>query len=211
VLATGIALAIVVVTANVFLLLNEPGPVTGTCTPARPCGPPRAEPILLGKRWVSLDLGYSFEYDAGWFETVAEDGHSVRLQLTGDMVLHGKTLHVKGAEVWVDGVRAVDKGPEQLLSDRRTALSRFGLVEDAHSATTILGPSIGYLSGVGGSFSGTVDANGPVGPMTVAIVAAGNNRVSAVLSFVIASNLDPEEVVALRGLADLVLKTWRWP
>ncbi|HXY92724.1 MAG TPA: hypothetical protein VEP49_09630 [Acidimicrobiia bacterium] len=211
-LAFGAGLAIVVVVANVVVLLSTPGAPTAPCSTGPACPPPVA-PIALGVPWTSTELGYSFQYDDR-FTVVSQDGRGVRLRFPFDQSSSASARKVSFSEVAVTAVPASEGTPQQLLDRRKDELSQqiLGLEADDHSGTTILGPSIGHLDGVGGSYVGTFDsAQGPTAPATVALIAAGNERVSAVFTYVLVGSLDADETTSMRETADLVLSTFRWP
>jgi hypothetical protein len=202
-----IGLAIVVGVANVVLLINEPGPAQPDCQPDRPCIPPvNRDAVSLGRRWVSRDLGFSFEYPTGWLRLASEDGASVRLEIPTDAFQ---------SEVWISGARASDSSIEELVRQRRDALSQrvVGLQEDNDSPERVVSPSLGFVRGVGGSYAGTLDSgSGPTAPATTAIMAAGDGNVNVVLSFLIAGEgLSHKQIQQYRMYAgSLVVSTMKW-
>jgi hypothetical protein len=213
----GAGLALVIVVANVVVLVSTPGSVPARCATSPAC-PPLVEPIAVGKRWSSTELGHSFEYDDR-FSVVAEDGRGVRLRLNldelSDASRGGPAGSVSLGEVTVTAVPSSEQTPQQLLDQQRQELSQqvLGLREDNDSGTTILGPSIGHLDGFGGSYVGTLDSSqGPTGRAVVALVAAGNGKISAVVSYVVGgTTLAPNQTQRMREKADTILSTFRWP
>ncbi|HXY92722.1 MAG TPA: hypothetical protein VEP49_09620 [Acidimicrobiia bacterium] len=199
-----VGLAIVVVVANVVVLIGRSGPAQPDCQPDQACLPQR-EPAALGQRWTSSELGFSFEYPPDWLQVVSQDGRSVHLQIPTNSF---------ESELWVSGVPASEASVDQLVQQRRDALAQrvVGLQEDNDSPDRIVSPSLGYVHGVGGSYSGTLDSgSGPSAPATVAIIAAGDGKVNVVLSLVLAGNLDHSHIQNYRiGSSRLVLNTMRW-
>jgi hypothetical protein len=216
-LVFGAGLAIVVLVANVVVLLSTPETQPAPCA-ASPACPPPVEPLAAGERWTSTALGYSFEYEGPRFSIASQDARGVNLRLELDRLpeaaLGGSRDSVSLGEIWVTAAPASERTPQQLLAQRRDELAQrvLGLEEDSASGTTILGPSIGHLDGFGGSYVGTLDAQGPAGRAVVAIIAAGNQRISVVFSYVLGgTTLSANQSKTLRERGDLILSTFRWP
>lgn len=215
-LAFGAGLAVIILVANVVVLLSTPGGVPAPCATSPTC-PPLIEPIAVGEFWRSTELGYSFEYDSR-FSIVSQDPRGLTLQLGLDALSDGARGGPRGSvslsEVSVSAVPARERTPQQMLEQRYDDLAQqvLGLQKDTSSGTTILGPSIGHLDGVGGSYLGTLDSTqGPKGRAVVALIAAGNGRISVVVSYVLeGTTLDPNQSQRLREKADTILSTFRW-
>jgi hypothetical protein len=209
VLAVGVGLATIVVVANILVLVKAPGAVHPPCNPGEHCiTPPSPHAVSLGKEWKSTALGYSFEYPADSFVVAAEDARGVRLTASA-------TNGAFNVEVWISGAPAQEASTADLVSERRNALSQgiLGLTEDDSSAERVVAPGLGFISGVGGAYAGTVNTpQGPTVAAQVAIMAAGDGRTNAVMSIVTSGeSLSADNVYVLRRLfADLIYDTFRW-
>ena len=208
VLFAGIGLVLVVGTASVLLVVNEPGTARPDCRREQACLPPSANgAVTLGRLWVSRDLAYSFEYPTDWLRVVSEDDRSVHLRIPTDRI---------ESQVWISGAPANESTTSDLVKQRRNAIAQrvVGLVEDDDSPNRIVAPSLGFVSGVGAAYKGTLDsASGPTKPANVAIIAAGNGKVNVVMSVLFAGDgLDHDLVEGLRIAAGrLIVDTMRWP
>ncbi len=208
VLFAGIGLVVVIGAASVLVLINEPGAAQPDCRPHQACLPPSGNgAVSLGRRWVSRDLAYSFEYPTDWLRVVSEDGQSVHLQIQTDRV---------ESEIWISGAPANESSTKQLVQQRRDTLAQrvVGLEQDDDSPDRIVAPSLGFVHGVGGAYRGTLDsATGPTKPADVSIVAAGNGKVNVVMSVLLAGDgLDHDLVQGLRIVGGrLIVDTMRWP
>ena len=212
------ALALIVIVANLVVYVVSPGADTSACPTRAECAP-RGASFLTEEPWPSpglgADLGFSFDYDAHWFDIVDQNPRGVLFTLNGQPRLNPQT-DLSSASVWVAAVPASQATPAQLLADRRSRLAQRmtgGLTDDKHSASTVLGPSIGYVKAIGGSYTGTLDsADGPGAPAKVVIIAAGDGHISVVFSYVVAgTQLDAKKnLPTIRSLADSMLSTFRW-
>ena len=206
-LVAGIGLAVVVATTSVLVVVNEPGAARPDCRREQACLPPSANgAVSLGRRWVSHDLAYSFEYPTDWLRVVSEDDRSVHLKIPTDRI---------ESQIWISGARANESSTSELVKERRNAIAQrvVGLVEDEDSPDRIVAPSLGFVSGVGSAYRGTLDsASGPTKPANVAIVAAGNGKVNVVMSVLFAGDgLDHDLVEGLRiATGRLIVDTMRW-
>jgi hypothetical protein len=208
VLFAGVGLVVLVGVASVLVAIREPGPAQPDCRPDQPCLPPSPSngAVTLGRVWVSPDLDYSFQYPTDWLRVASEDGTSVHLDIPTDRW---------ESEIWVSGAPANESSTKQLLEERRDALAErvVGLKLDDDSPDRIVAPSLGFVSGVGSAYRGTLDsASGPTKPASVAILAAGNGKVNVVMSVLLAADgLDHDLVEGLRIAAGrLIVDTMRW-
>jgi hypothetical protein len=155
--------------------------------------------------WRSRDLGFSFETEG--YPPSDENGNSVTFQFDGT---NGK-FH---SEARVEGVAASEATPDELLSRRRDAMSEtiLGLTEDTAASTMLDGPSIGFVSGVGGSYRGTLLSGSldPDKPAVVAIFAATNGRITVVFSYTVTGYRNAADVLDMRGWEDGVLSSFEW-
>ena len=196
-----VVLALVAVAAIVLLLLNEPDEPEAPCKPGVPCVlQRRADPITYGKAWVSRDLGYSFQYQSDVLAITSQDGTSVQFGARGSRA---------EVQIWISGARAGTSSVEDLVKQRRDALAQrvLGLTEDTNSADRVMAPGFGFVRGVGGAYTGTLDsASGPSSPANLVIMAAGDGRTNVVLSMLITGeDLDHALVQGVRNAAGLVI------
>ena len=156
--------------------------------------------LSLGKLWVSRDLGYSFEYPT-FLSVTSEDGRNVQFEVS--------TTSGFDVQIWVTGARAGTASVDQLVTDRRNALSQrvLGLSEDDDSADRVIAPSLGFARGSGGSFSGTLDSpTGPSSPANVAILAGGDGKTNVVFSILVAGqSLDHKTIQFVRNAAGVLI------
>ena len=122
-------------------------------------------------------MGYSFEYDGDVF-TLSDSA-------AGQAVLAGNFFDT---QVIVDAVPAATP-PSELLAEELTKVDRFliGRVADSDAYDALLGPSIGYIRGEGGVYTGTlVSRDGtPLAPGGVTIVAATNGRLTVAVVVIV--------------------------
>lgn len=200
----------------------SPAPSGGggpTATPAGSPGTPTAQPsagaspglsggtvgIRAGTPWLSSELGFEFEYYASLWTVVQSDARGVSLRAGYP------------ARLTIEGVPAGEAGAQALLDARLAELKAEvpDLAPDPRERNTILGPAIGFVDGVGGSFAGSVtNAQGGTTPVGVTVLAASDGRISVVLTLIVDN---PEtnrgrswRQQAARGTVSIVVKTFRW-
>ena len=204
-----------VASATSPLATVAPRPPTAAPTPA-PVGPTFAPPIatptsdsppaLSGTVYTDASLGYGFEYDADAF-TLADSG-------AGFAVLNG---NIFDAQIWIDAVTA-ETAPWQMISNELGQVDRFLLarVADADAYDAVLGPSMGYIRGQGGVWSGTlVGRDGtPIAPGGVTIVSSTDGRITVAMVVIVgtpdARQGGETQQHSVRSAADDILKTFKW-
>jgi hypothetical protein len=182
-------------------VLRQPVPPAPSCPEVVNCGnPPLGPGLVTGTLWRSADLGFTIEFSPGLWEVADEDGRNLKLVFRDSRFL---------AYIWVQGVNASEATPQELLERRVDDLGRgiLGLA-DVEPKDRLLGPNVGYVDGPGGAFAGTADTpQGPGSPVAVAVMAATDGRVSAVVSIVTDT---PARTFAF-GKADSVFNTFLFP
>jgi hypothetical protein len=156
--------------------------------------------------WTSTDHGFEFEY-SDWWSVDGSDGSRA------DLVFEGPA----DALLIVDSVPTSEAGPEA-FADRW-----FGVIGgeapdlrlDTGERNAILGPSIGFVDGIGRSYAGTwASPQAATVPIGVGLVTASDGRTTVAVVLIV---WNPDSTVgstwrqhAVRGTAELVLKTFRW-
>ena len=167
-----------------------------------PKPPTGADALVNGVVWKS-DLGARMEYYPNLWEVVENDPRDLKLKLA----LPGRSD--LDLFVWVR-VAPTSEGPlSQLVDDRIGSLKDdiLALKEDTSLGAEILSPAIGYLDGIGAAHQGAADTpQGPGNPVHVLLMAAHDDKVSAVVT---AASTSSER--SLFGLADTLLNTFRFP
>jgi hypothetical protein len=163
-------------------------------------------PAVSGTVWRDDSLSYSFEYDDRVF-TLSQSND-------GLAVLDGNFFDT---QVVIRAVPAATS-PRQLIDEQLARVDRFliGRVADTDPYDALLGPSIGYIRGEGGVFSGTlVSQDGtPLAPGGVTIVASTDGRITVAVLAIVGT---PDVLLgsdthqnAVRSAADEILKTFDW-
>ncbi len=222
VVALGVVLLVAAVVATVAKS-PEPPP---DCQPGQACGGPppgeavASEPatprpsvdlgvgIRAGVPWRSTELGVEFEYNDRVWVLEREDGHSAELSLDASI----------DASLTVEAVPASEADAEALAKRRLADISSSvpDLAPDDRGRYAILGPAIGYIDGVGGTFAGSVtSAQGATTPVGVSLLAASDGRTTVVITLVVAEPDAPvgdewAQLVVREGAAELIVKTFRW-
>jgi hypothetical protein len=200
--------------------LPTPRPVTspavtlapGATPPAGASLPPVATPgsdsppVVTGTLYSDSSLGYSFEYDPEAFE-LAEHGDGVA-------VLSSKHFD---AQVWIDA-KTADTAPRQMIQTELADVDRFLLarVTDEDTYDAVLGPSVGYVPGEGGVWSGTIVSRDgtPLAPGGVTIVSASDGRITVAVVVIVgtpdARQGGETQQHAARSAADDIVKTFQW-
>ena len=196
------AFATILIVAYQVIRLLAPHPAPPPCAPGGPCGaPPQGSALAEQTTWRSGALGFAFDYDPNLWTVDSQSAHAVVLRSneTGSPFF-----------VWVDAVGASGARPEDLVATRVQDLGNtiLGLAQDTSARGQILGPAIGYLPGVGARYDGQVDTpQGPGGRVAVAVMAATDGRITAVVSVV----TDAAASRRAFAQADSMLNTFLWP
>jgi hypothetical protein len=188
---------------------GEPTPGPGEPTPG-PVPTPTSDspPALAGSLLRNETLGYSFEYHGDHWVLGDSGG------IEGRTVLNGVFFD---AQVVIDVAPATVSTAEMIASQLAFA-DRFtlGRAPDTDSYDALLGPSIGYIRGEGGVYSGTLlDRDGtPVEPVGITVLASTNGRITVGVIVIAGqpdARLGPDtHQYAVRASTDLVLKTFNW-
>jgi hypothetical protein len=190
--------------ALVVVLLLAPPKAHPPCSFAQPCPPPRVPRQVRGTVWRS-SLGFQLEYSSGW---------SVGSQDSDGIVLTSKDFD---GVVKVAGRRSTDY--RRLYKDEIGSLkSKFNLTESTDEARAVVGPNVGYQSGVGADYCGNTTSNqGGAIPVDTVAMAASKDGVSAFVALVSADckKTDNDSESPLYDLslarADQLLNTFSWP
>ena len=176
--------------------LALPGPTPTDDTPA----------AISGEQFTDDSLGFGFEYDpAAWSLSDSGDGFAV---------LHSSNFD---CQVLVD-VADADTSPQQMMDSELSQIDRLlvGRVADTDTYDAVLGPSIGYVRGVGSVWSGTlVSSDGtPLEPGSVTVLSSTDGRITAAIVVIVGSpdaqvDGDTQQYDARKD-ADDILKTFDW-
>jgi hypothetical protein len=240
------ALILLALIAAVVVFLGKPAPPVAPCAPAQPCAPlpslpvvgsspgpgatprPQSSPgsvplptpggpvvpqpssdapvALSGTPYTDSSLGYSFEYNS--------DAFSLGDTSAGSAVLNGQAFD---AQVWVDA-KTADTSPSAMIQSELADIDNFLIarVADPDTYDALLGPSIGFVPGDGGVWSGTLvgrDGN-PVAPGGVTIVSATDGRITVAVVVIVgtpdARQGNDTQQHDVRTAADDILKTFQW-
>jgi hypothetical protein len=224
--------AILVIAAIVAMLADAPEPPPD-CQPGTECGgpPPAAEVdpsavpsepperpsavpagtvgIRAGTPVINGQLGYQFEYSDWWaIDSSNDDPREVDLVYQGTS---GDGLLIVAA------VPSGEASVQAYAADWTNQLKDWApdLQADDSEKNAILGPSIGFVDGLGltfaGSRSGTLLSSTPVG---VSLLVASDGQTTAAVVLIV---WNPDKPVAskwlqynIRSRAELILKTFRW-
>jgi hypothetical protein len=162
--------------------------------PASDAAPYRARTV-----WRSTEWGFSFEYDDDLWTIRDEGARGVQL-----VAARGNVSLSIGA------FPAADGSPQQVFEDEQDRLADviLGFTEEPDPLRALPGiPNIGYRVGLGGAFAGTI--NSPQGPtinVSIAILTAGDDRMTVLVSLVTTSQLRPPAF----SVTDSILNTFRW-
>jgi hypothetical protein len=240
------ALILLAVVAGVIVFLGKPAPPVAPCPPGQPCAPvpslppvgssplpistprPQGTPgplptpgaslapvqtptsnspvVVAGTPYTDSSLGYGFEYNPDVF-TLAS-------QSDGSAVLNGVFFDT---QVWVDA-KPADTSPSKMIENELSDIDRFLIarVADTDTYDALLGPSIGYIPGQGGVWSGTLTSKDgtPIAPGGVAVVSASDGRITVAVVVIVgtpdARQGDETQEHAVRSAVDDILKTFQW-
>ena len=198
--AVGLAVSVGIGAVVVALVAPGRGPL---CQPYTPCGPPPSHAALVNQTvWRSPQYGFTVEYPSQILSPSEQTGSSLALDLGAGN---------SGGTILVFGTPASADGPAQAITSalgRLTGIS--SLAANNSAADRLLGPAVGYRSGVGGVYTGYADASqGVGGEQTVYAQSATDGRVTiTVLAIGASSNAGPKSAIAQAG--DIVINGIRW-
>ena len=199
----GLVLAVTIGAAALVVKSKEPAPPKPVC-PTLPCGKPptpprsRAAAFVPGTPFTSQRFGYRFDYDPSLWTVSAQDESNVQLGIGGKVVLT------------IQGFDPSEGTPEELMNHRIATLpfNVVSLSEDTKEADRILGPAVGYESGVGKLLQGALDTpQGPGSPIDVVVMAATDGKVTVVMTLVTFDDVKDQAF----GLADQLMNEFRFP
>jgi hypothetical protein len=183
--------------------------VENTCRYPDPCGPPTQSAELISQTPWDSPLGFGLRYDANvWRPGGLQDDHTITLLLGGRT---DAVLRVQGST----GAEPQD-ALDAFVADLQAHVP--DLAEDDRAFRLVLGPEVGYVDGVGASYSGHIQtAQGPGPIVTASIMAARQGDVTVVAGVVMIGqhwiqtnddgSWDGEDVFQA---ADAVINTVRW-
>ena len=181
---------------------------TGPASPAPVATPESTSPpvVLGGSSWRSGALDYGFEYDAENFSLS---------QATDTLTVFNFNFY--DAQIVIEAT-ADDITPAEMIQRELAVIDGFmiGRTEDGDEYDTVLGPSIGYLSGEAKVFSGILtNSDGtPFAPGGVTVLASTNGRITVAVVVVVAEpdaqfGSDTAQFM-VRGTVDDILKSFDW-
>jgi len=188
---------------------STPVPTAQGTTPGpgqspQPTPASNAAPFVAGKVWRSQTLGYSFEYDDSLWTLGQQDAAFAQLLLGP----------VEVDVVGYPSSTSVDEALQQTLQNVDTFV--IGRAPNTRPYDALLGPSIGYVNGKGGVFSGTFkNADGTPGDSAgIALMAATQGKATVVF-LVLVENPDKDFGSgtlnhAARSEVDEMVKTFLW-
>lgn len=197
-----VALAVSVGIGAVVVALVAPGKAP-LCQPYTPCGPPPNTAGLINQSvWRSSTYGFTVEYPSQILSRSGETGSSLALDVNAGN---------SSGTILVFGTPASADAPVRAIT---AALGRVpgisSLAADTSAADRLLGPGVGYHSGVGGVYTGYADASqGVGGEQTIYAQSASDGRVTiTVLAIGAANDAGPKSALAQVG--DIVINSIRW-
>jgi hypothetical protein len=199
----GVLLALFIGAAIGVVALRKPAPAKVLCPPGAPCAPPTGKPLASLKVFTS-PVGFRLEYDPSEFKV---EGRS------SDYIQLFRSTKSGGALLWVEGAPSSQLSPQAMIKRRIDDLgSRVvgSMVTDNLPSHRILGASVGWRSGIGANYAGTIDTpQGTADPVTVGSVAASNGRVTMAATYVTDVTDEMARPHVLVGL-DNVVNSVRW-
>jgi hypothetical protein len=196
-----VALSLSVGVGAVVVALVAPGSAP-LCKPYTPCGPASSGMGLVSQTvWRSSQYGFTVEYPGSALSTSQQTGSGLVLDLQAG----------GGGTIVVLGEPAAQASPAKAITSELAKLSGVSqLASDTSQADRLLGPGVGYRSGVGGVYTGFGDASqGVGGEQTIYAESATDGRVTiTVLAIAAANDAGPKSAIA--QAADLVINSVRW-
>jgi hypothetical protein len=204
-LVSGAALGALLAAAFASGALAAPGAPAPPCKPGVPCAIPPTGPSTPPRytAWRSSGLGFSLRYNDHEWSPSSTSPDQLVLEPTGDRI----------GRLTVKAVRSSRASPASLLAGEVASLrgQLLGLASDPAPGDQLLGTNVGFRPGPGAVYTGTTSTpQGPQDPVALAIVAAGNGRISIVVTAVGAVN-DVIERTDLYQSADDIINSVQWP
>jgi hypothetical protein len=197
-----VALSVSVGIGAAVVALVAPGSAP-LCQPYTPCGPATSGMGLVSQTvWRSSQYGFTVEYPGSALSTSQQSGSGLVLDLQAGG---------SGGTIVVLGAPAAQASPAKAITSELAKLSGVSqLAADTSQADRLLGPGVGYRSGVGGVYTGFGDASqGVGGEQTIYAESATDGRVTiTVLAIAPANDAGPKSAIA--QAADLVINSVRW-
>lgn len=199
------AFAVVVIGGALAVALLGRGDPERSCPADRVCSdPPQGEPLVNLSLWRSEELGYQFEYDDEEWEVVEEEADRAVLQ-----------HRVLDARIIVAGAPSTQATAEQAFGALRDDIGAnlVGLTEDTDPVDQLYGASIGYVDGVGESYSGGIDTPQGVVEVSLVVMSATEADVTASAAVLTAETRGdeaggPDRKDATYSRADSILNTF---
>ena len=226
-----VVLAAILLIATIVAVLSDAPEPPPDCQPGAECGgpppaaqvdpaasdapelpavvPPGTVGIRAGTPVINGELGYQFEYSDWWaIDTSVNDPREV------DLIYQGTSgdgiLIVAAVPSNESGVQAYAAQWTNLLKDWAPDLQA-----DESEKNAILGPSIGFVDGIGLTFAGSRSSpQSATVPVGVSLLVASDGRTTAAVTLIV---FNPDKPVGskwlqynIRSRAELTLKTFRW-
>lgn len=181
---------------------------TGPATPSPIATPESTSPpvVLGGSSWHSGALDYGFEFDGELFNLS---------QATDTLTVFNFNFY--DAQIVIEATDD-DVTPAEMIQRELQVVDGFmvGRTEDRDNYDTVLGPSIGYISGEAKVFSGILtNSDGtPSAPGGVTVLASTNGRITVAVVVIVAEpdaqfGSDTAQFM-VRGAVDDILKSFDW-
>ncbi len=171
--------------------------------------PPATIGVRAGTPFINRDLGFQFEYSDWWaIDPSVNDPREV------DLIYQGTSG---------DGVLIVAGVPTTEASPAAYADRWFGTLQewapdlkaDESEKNAILGPSIGFIDGIGRTYAGSrSSAQSATTPVGVSLIVSSDGRTTVAVILIV---WNPDKSVGakwlqynIRSRAELTLKTFRW-
>ena len=217
-----IVLGVILLIAAIAAVIADAPEPPPDCEPGIECGgppPPAAESpaavppgtvgIRAGTPVVNSELGYQFEYSDWWaIDSSNTDTREVDLVYQGTS---GDGLLIVAA------VPSSEAGVQAYTADWTNKLKDWApdLQADESEQNAILGPSIGFIDGVGLTFAGSRSTSlFSTTPVGISLLVASDGSITAAVVLIV---WDPDQQVGskwlqynIRSRAELILKTFRW-
>jgi Pro-kumamolisin, activation domain/Subtilase family len=165
------------------------------------CGPPVvSKPVADNQVWRSSRYGYSLEYPGAALSVAQQTSYGV--ELSGPVTLLFSATP--------GGPSAVPAAVAAQVSALKPNV--FDLARATQAADQLLGPSVGFVSGQGGAYTGnSSSAQGVTKPLYIDVQAASHGGLTIVATAVTSKDLGATDRMAADQLADLVINSVEWP
>jgi len=181
-------------------------PASGASLP--PVSQPGSDspPVISGQLYTDDALNFGFEYNSNRWD-VANSSQ-------GSVVLVGKRYN---AQVWVDA-KTAETSVQAMIQSELADVDKFMIarVADQDTYDALLDPSVGYVPGDGGVWSGTIVGQDgtPQGPGGVTIDAASDGRITVAVVVIVgapdATQGGETQQHLVRSAVDDIIKTFEW-